>query len=300
MSVFISKSAFGQHAKYTESLDDIVRRVGADFEVALAQLHTVGLTTLTNTANGLGSVPAQYSGIQRCDTGNILGVVKGTPATSRWVPLQNHRMFAIAADMVAQGFRADTAGVFQGGRKTFCLLSRPDVGDIEVTAGDTVRPFLLLWNGLDGRTGFGASYTAVRVVCENTLAMALRHCKGMSHTKTNVLTYAKVTDELTENIRVTAQVYRSLSNARALPVTHLARIMPDSSEKVREQVLSRAGFEAWPGIVGAGNKGSSLWDIYNGITDILSHSKRASTSLAASLSDRPSVYLARASALVPA
>lgn len=70
------------------------------------------------------------------------------------------------------GWHIHTAGTLRGGRKLWAMASHGDVG--LVGKGDEVRSNLLLATSLDGSMKTTAMLTSVRVVCANTLAMALR------------------------------------------------------------------------------------------------------------------------------
>lgn len=111
-----------------------------------------------------------YSAIVRNDTGTILGTVG-----RQYTPVQNVDAFAFM-DAVAngpEGIRYNTAGSLRGGR-TVWLLARLTDKVVRVGKNDDVtEPYLLLANTHDGRGSLRALFTTVRVVCNNTLQMAL-------------------------------------------------------------------------------------------------------------------------------
>lgn len=69
------------------------------------------------------------------------------------------------------GWHLHTAGVLRGGRKMWALARNHTEG--EVAPGDKVRGNLLIATSLDGSMPTVAAMTAVRVVCANTLKIAL-------------------------------------------------------------------------------------------------------------------------------
>ncbi len=70
------------------------------------------------------------------------------------------------------GYELDTAGVLKAGRK-FWALAR--IGkEAKLKGNDVVRGYLLLATSCDGTLATTATPTTVRVVCQNTLAIALR------------------------------------------------------------------------------------------------------------------------------
>lgn len=69
------------------------------------------------------------------------------------------------------GFTMETAGVLFGGRKFFALAKCGK--DVRIMGQDVVKPYLLLASACDGSMATSAHFTSVRVVCNNTLRMAI-------------------------------------------------------------------------------------------------------------------------------
>ena len=112
----------------------------------------------------------------RLDTGRILGVVG-----RRYRPFQNEEAFAFCDAIVGEGdegqrARYETAGAIREGRRVWMLLRLPE----ELRAGpdDLLHPYLLVFNSHDGSSPLRALLTTVRVVCANTLSLALNHTEG--------------------------------------------------------------------------------------------------------------------------
>lgn len=89
-----------------------------------------------------------------------------------WKPIQNAQMFDMVDYALGQGVRLESAGSFQQGRKVFALL-KSDSFAAGGAGNDQVSQYLLLANGHDAQFTFRAIPTSVRVVCMNTLKMAL-------------------------------------------------------------------------------------------------------------------------------
>jgi len=105
----------------------------------------------------------------------------------RYQTLQNEELFAFA-DNLLDGARWETAGSLKNGRVVFgsLALERETVLDPNGVA-DVVKSYLLVNTSHDGSLAVRASVTPVRVVCANTLDMALRGVKQsfkMRHTST--------------------------------------------------------------------------------------------------------------------
>jgi phage/plasmid-like protein (TIGR03299 family) len=100
---------------------------------------------------------------------DVLGVVG-----ERYVPLQNEDLFTFGDAILDGGGRWETAGSLKGGRVVFgsLALERETVLDPSGVA-DVVKTYLLVNTSHDGSVAIQASVTPVRVVCANTLAVAL-------------------------------------------------------------------------------------------------------------------------------
>ena len=100
---------------------------------------------------------------------DVLGVVG-----ERYVPVQNEELFAFGDNILDGGGRWETAGSIRGGRVVFgsLALERETVLDPSGVA-DVVKTYLLINTSHDGSIAIQASITPVRVVCANTLNLAL-------------------------------------------------------------------------------------------------------------------------------
>ena len=100
---------------------------------------------------------------------DVLGVVG-----ERYVPLQNEELFTFGDAILDGGGRWETAGSLRSGRVVFgsLALERETVLDPTGVA-DVVKTYLLVNTSHDGSVAIQASVTPVRVVCANTLAVAL-------------------------------------------------------------------------------------------------------------------------------
>jgi phage/plasmid-like protein (TIGR03299 family) len=100
---------------------------------------------------------------------DILGIVG-----ERYVPLQNEDLFSFGDNILDGGGRWETAGSIKGGRVVFgsLALERETVLDPNGVS-DVVKTYLLINTSHDGSIAIQASITPVRVVCANTLNLAL-------------------------------------------------------------------------------------------------------------------------------
>jgi phage/plasmid-like protein (TIGR03299 family) len=105
---------------------------------------------------------------------DVLGVVG-----ERYVPLQNEDLFSFGDNLLDGGGRWETAGSIKGGRQVFgsIALERETILDPNGVS-DKVKSYLLINTSHDGSVAIQASITPVRVVCANTLNLALSSLKG--------------------------------------------------------------------------------------------------------------------------
>ena len=106
----------------------------------------------------------------------------------RYNVVQNEELFSFGDNILDGGGRWETAGSIKQGRVVFgsLALERETVLDPSGVA-DVVNTYLLLHTSHDGSVAVQASITPVRVVCQNTLNMALRGVKQsykIRHTQT--------------------------------------------------------------------------------------------------------------------
>ena len=104
---------------------------------------------------------------------DVLGIVG-----ERYVPLQNEELFSFGDNILDGGGRWETAGSIRGGRVVFgsLALERETILDPNGVA-DKVKTYLLINTSHDGSVAIQASITPVRVVCANTLNLALGSIK---------------------------------------------------------------------------------------------------------------------------
>lgn len=105
--------------------------------------------------------------LYRDDTHDALAVV-----SDDYKIVQPREVLEFFRDLTESGgWHIHTAGVIRGGRKLWAMASNHTEG--EACDGDRVRGNLLLATSMDGSMRTHVGMTAVRVVCANTIALAL-------------------------------------------------------------------------------------------------------------------------------
>ena len=106
--------------------------------------------------------------LYRSDTHAPLSVV-----SQRYQEVQPKEILEFYRDLTEQsGFELETAGVLKGGKK-FWALARTGQSTA-LKAKDVSNGYILLATACDGTLATTAQFTSIRVVCNNTLAIALR------------------------------------------------------------------------------------------------------------------------------
>ena len=95
-----------------------------------------------------------------------LGIV-----SDRYKVVQNAEAFAFTDELLKEGVRYETAGSLQNGKRVWILARMPEKYSI---LEDAVEPYFLLMNSHDASSGLTAAMTPIRVVCNNTLNLALK------------------------------------------------------------------------------------------------------------------------------
>jgi phage/plasmid-like protein (TIGR03299 family) len=93
---------------------------------------------------------------------------------SRYVPIQNEEAFSFG-DALLDGGQWETAGSLRGGTRVFGSLRLEH--EVAVGGVDQIDSYLLVSTSHDGTLPIQASVTPVRVVCSNTLNLALSGAK---------------------------------------------------------------------------------------------------------------------------
>jgi len=106
--------------------------------------------------------------LYRSDTHAPLSVV-----SQRYQEVQPKEILEFYRDLTEQsGFELETAGVLKGGKKFWALARTGQSAALK--SKDVSNGYILLATACDGTLATTAQFTSIRVVCNNTLAIALR------------------------------------------------------------------------------------------------------------------------------
>lgn len=100
------------------------------------------------------------------DTDNtILGIV-----TDKYRIVQNTQAFEFTDNLLGEGVRYETAGSLANGKRIW-LLAKMETANI---TDEKIDPFLVFSNSHDGSNAVRIAITPIRVVCQNTLNLAMQ------------------------------------------------------------------------------------------------------------------------------
>ena len=96
---------------------------------------------------------------------SVLGIV-----TDRYKVVQNEEAFSFTDNLLGEGVTYETAGSLSNGKRVWLLARMPE----KKICGDEVIPYLVFTNAHDGSGAVKVAMTPIRVICQNTLTMALK------------------------------------------------------------------------------------------------------------------------------
>lgn len=250
------------------SSKDALIAAGLDWEVEQKKIYT---------EDGY-AVHGYFANVRSSDN-HTLGVV-----TKRYKIVQNYEAFAFTDALLGKGVRYETAGSLKCGRKTWILARLPKQYRL---AEDKVIPYLVFSNSHDGSAAIKVAMTPVRVVCNNTLNLALQDADRIwsaNHTGDieNKLEDARMTLFMAENYmnglakESTRLSRKKVSDAEVeeyikmlLPIaTDTTETMEQNVKKMREDLKMR--YYSAPDLQ---NIGKNQYRFINAVSDFATHAK---------------------------
>ncbi|WP_144157908.1 DUF932 domain-containing protein [Paraburkholderia sp. BCC1885] len=159
----------GNQLSPRQPIDVWAREAGMNWTIESAEVRFVA-----GGSNNLGSIHAfpEQRVLYRSDTKEPLSVV-----SSRYQVVQPMDILNFYKDLTeVGGFELETAGVLKDGKKLWALARTGQ--SVALKGKDTVNGYLLLATACDGTLATTAQFTSVRVVCNNTLQIALGDSVG--------------------------------------------------------------------------------------------------------------------------
>ena len=151
---------FGTVVAESQTSADALRIAGLDWDVRLTDLAAI-------MPDGSHQPIDTHRATMRADTGRALGAVG-----LRYQPLQNREAFAWMDEVVGEQLAIwHTCGSLRQGKDVWMLAKLP--GNLEVCDRDVLDKYVLITNNHAGTGAVRLFPTSVRVVCANTLRLAI-------------------------------------------------------------------------------------------------------------------------------
>ena len=222
----------------------------------------------------------------RTDTKEPLGNV-----SDRYEILQNKDAFEPFEPLIDNGFKLETAGSVQDGRKVWILAKAPEK---YLVGNDKIDRYILMYTSHDGSAGNCMRDTAIRVVCYNTLMWSLEKSSNAEYQFRHTASIREKVLDLKDNLTKSEGNFkkaidqmnrmREVSFTEELAGLYFEAVIPflqnrgAKSNKELGIVKRDHATPVFDKLIhnfkeGAGNKGETLWDAYNAVTEYYDHQK---------------------------
>jgi phage/plasmid-like protein (TIGR03299 family) len=262
------------------------KKAGMDWEI-----RETPVRFMTGEAGALGSIQTfpDQKVLYRSDTRAPLSVV-----SNRYQVVQPKEILEFYRDLTEiSGFELETAGVLKAGRKLWALARTGKEASLK--GNDVVKGYVLLATSCDGTLATTATPTTIRVVCNNTLTMAINGAaNAVKVPHSTVFDAQAVKRQL--GIAVThwdSFMYRMKTLSERKVKTHEAMnyflkvlcqaddtVDPAMQRLMNERALKRvqAIFDGSAGMGAelASSQGTA-WGLLNAVTQYVDHDRRART-----------------------
>ena len=144
----------GKPITNARSSQEVLRQAGLDFKVAQQSLYTDGRLVEGFKAN------------VREDNKKVLGIV-----SNRYQVCQNEEVYNFIENLFQEGVKFESGGVLNGGKRCWLLAKLPNRYMIN---SEQVDPYICFCTSHDGSLSLSVFMTPIRIVCSNTINLALR------------------------------------------------------------------------------------------------------------------------------
>jgi phage/plasmid-like protein (TIGR03299 family) len=203
-----------------------------------------------------------------------------TMVSDDWKPVQNHEAFEFFHDFVMEGdMEMHTAGSIKDGKNVWALAKVKD--SFEILGGDRVDSYLLFSNPHEYGKSIDIRFTPIRVVCNNTLTLALGNHSDLmvrlNHRRSFDGDLVKrtlgIASKKMDSYKETAEFLSSKRYTDETLTEYLTSIFPAMSKdnkklisRPAEQVLSVMDTQP-----GAAYGEGSWWQVFNAVTFTTDH-----------------------------
>lgn len=222
------------------------------------------------------TIPGYKANIRSTDR-SVLGLV-----TDRYKVVQNKEAFSFTDNLLGEGVVYETAGVLNGGRRVWMLARFPDKWKV---LDDKVTLYVVFTTSHDGTWAIKVAVTPIRVVCQNTLNLALQDAKRLwttthignleakMHEAQKTLLYA---ENYMEHLQDEAEKLNKIriSSQQLMQMIEILLPIPEDCGSTRETNMDllrtdlKMRFFNAPDLQNFGNTG---WKFINAVSDFATH-----------------------------
>lgn len=272
----------GNQLSPKQPLEVWAREAGMDWTIEAAEVRYVA-----SGSGNLGSIHAfpEQRVLYRSDTKEPLSVV-----SSRYQVVQPKDILEFYRDLTeVGGFELETAGVLKDGKKLWALARTGQ--SVALKGKDQVNGYLLLATACDGTLATTAQFTSVRVVCHNTLAIALGDSSGAVKVPHRSQFDAQAVKRQLGiaisswdgfMVRMKALAERKVSDTVAETFFRRVLTYPTGGQNTPLPTTNDSAIKAVQALYTGRGKGATLtsaagtaWGLLNSVTEFVDHQRRA-------------------------
>lgn len=274
--------ALGSRLPAKQPLEVWAKRAGLDWKICETTVRFIASESPTN-----GNILAfgERKVLYRDDTQQALSVV-----SQRYKVVQPRDILEFYRDLTeASGYEMETAGCLRGGRKIWALAKTGR--ETKLKGNDVVKGYLLLASSCDGSICTTATHTSIRVVCANTLSVALDNARGavkVPHSTT--FDPAMVKSQLGVAVagwqefmyRMKHLSERKVSDPDAEKFLRKLMCLPQGAVSPTERLTHARGIKKMHDLFKGEGRGADLasakgtaWGLLNAATEFVDHERRA-------------------------
>ena len=285
----------GEHLPEQQPLEVWAEAAGMNWQIQESPVHYAIDNPLNVSMFGTFD---EQKVLYRSDTNTALSVV-----SNRYQVVQPMEVLEFYRDLTEQaGFELETAGVLKGGRKFWALAKTGH--STALKGNDVVNGYLLLATSCDGSLATVAMPTTVRVVCNNTLSIAVNNSENavkVSHrsvfdadaVKKRLGVAVSHWDQFMYEMKVLSERKVSTKEANAYFETLLTQTTPQSSESTpsglrllkpstKPIIPNERGYKKLQTMYGGQGRGAELtaakntaWGLLCAVTEFVDHERQA-------------------------
>ena len=285
----------GEHLPEHQPLEVWAEAAGMNWQIQESPVHYAIDNPLNVSMFGTFD---EQKVLYRSDTNTALSVV-----SNRYQVVQPMEVLEFYRDLTEQaGFELETAGVLKGGRKFWALAKTGH--STALKGNDVVNGYLLLATSCDGSLATVAMPTTVRVVCNNTLSIAVNNSENavkVSHrsvfdadaVKKRLGVAVSHWDQFMYEMKVLSERKVSTKEANAYFETLLTQTTPQSSESTpsglrllkpstKPIIPNERAYKKLQAMYGGQGRGAELtaakntaWGLLCAVTEFVDHERQA-------------------------